>query len=165
MPTKPKQTEKPTCAHDELVEYKDGVKIGTCQKCGQEREYDPLGEKPPRVIKAGRLPSNHMEYVMQRHEFYERHKAEILSDVERIGLVAALATWRIPRRTWRDIRARWGLPGFVKAPKPAGRWDMPRMPRFNERWSEDLKSEWLRTYRALLEAGNGNSTKSGTEAS
>jgi len=47
------------CGHDE--ELDQAGRIGTCKICGQEKQYDPEGKQPPKVIRLGTFPPKPQE--------------------------------------------------------------------------------------------------------
>lgn len=177
MPAKPAHT------HNETVDYdKQGRCLGTCQLCGQVREYDPEGRKPPLVIKEGSMDQTakgtsntaniRQRRIRERHTYIEQHKPEILHDLEALGLKGCLAKWQIPTSTWGDVKRRWGLmkrkltklsptnPQGAPAGSPAGEPDnsttRPAFPPFNEAWAPEIKVAWLEAYVKLF-GGNGAS--------
>jgi len=78
------------------------------------------------------------ETLMQRHAYYEKHRKEILADIESLGGFKARQKWGIPTGSWYNIRRRWHGP----IPKKQIR----QLPPWNEKWSDDVKLAWLNAY-------------------
>jgi len=147
------------CQHREIVGYQDGKLLGTCQKCGQVKQYDPAGHDKPFILKEGKA----MNKVGKRR-YYKEHREEILNDVRLLGRPAACKKWGIASSTWHQLMQRW-LPaadlsqvvephqdypqGNITPAKPIEPRALPALPEFSEAWDGKVKLAWLECFSAL----------------
>ena len=76
--------------------------------------------------------------LMQRHAYYEKHREEILADIEGMGGFKARQKWGIPTGSWYNIRRRWH--------GPIRKRQIRQLPPWNEQWPNEVKLAWLNTY-------------------
>ena len=76
--------------------------------------------------------------LTQRHAYYEKHRPEIVADIETLGGFQTRQKWGIPTGSWYNIRRRWHGPIRKK--------QIRQLPPWNEQWSDDVKLAWLNTY-------------------
>lgn len=65
-----------TCIHHEIMSYQDGKFIGTCQKCGQVKQYDPEAYEKPIIIKEGNMEETMEEKLNMTPEELKKAQAE-----------------------------------------------------------------------------------------
>lgn len=147
------------CQHYEIITRHDGKLIGTCQKCGQVKQYDPIGHDMPVILKEGKIMGTNV-----KHRYYEEHRGEILEDLRRSGTTATRKKWGIASSTWHQLKQRW-LPaadpaqavdsqisypqGNIASEKPQS---LPALPEFNESWGDVVKAAWFVCLAALTRA-------------
>ncbi|HUV46315.1 MAG TPA: hypothetical protein VMW45_04535 [Dehalococcoidia bacterium] len=91
-----------THVHHEIIKWKKGKLIGTCD-CGQVRKYDPEGHDKPVILQKGNADMNKGEL----HRYFNTNKEQILADARALGQIASRKKWGIKSSTWVGLMKRW----------------------------------------------------------
>lgn len=91
-------------------------------------------------------PSNNPKTAWEKHEYYEKHKEEILGDLKVLGSVATKQKWNLPPSTLNTLLTRWQVPLEEREPQNGG---LPPLPLFNEAWDPEVQIKWLDVYAKI----------------
>jgi len=160
------------CQHHEIIVRQDDKLIGTCQKCGQVKQYDPIGHDKPVILKEGKVkqatndvtPNAPLPAKLkamnkgQKHRYYERERENILEDIRLLGQLATRRKWGIVSSTWHQLMQRWLPPEKTKAggtpiKKHSDLRALPKFPEFNEAWGDAVKVAWFECFQILIQEG------------
>ena len=85
-----------------------------CSECGGHFPAPEEGASPPSSSSASSSssPSKH-EYRLERHQFYEKNKKEIIRDYEAKGGPKTAEKWKVPWANLYQLLRRWGI---IKTP-------------------------------------------------
>ena len=157
-----------TCVHHEVITRVAGKKIGTCKWCGQVKQYDPAGHDAPIIIKEGNMGQEEIKQPEavpykkmskgELHRFLKANKGKILEDVRLLGQKATRNKWGINSSTWCGLMHRW-VPDHAPytdvlinkaSVEPQLQSPLPKLPEWNEDWSNLVKLAWLGCAQALM---------------
>jgi len=163
----------------------DAQNIGTCRECGEVRQFPWSKNGEVVVLKKGNPNGNsqgkegHMHAdMLERHNYYESHKEEIIADLLSTGRVATREKWGIPTgSTLHTLEKRWLTPeqrnqltklglklrATPQETKPQIPRDvqrplhrllptsvaLPAFPEFSNDWTPEVQLEWLWIYERL----------------
>ena len=91
--------------------------------------------------------------LIERHQFYDEHRFEILKDISEMGRPATIKKWQIPGSTLSVLLKDWlHEKAAVPAPAdpPSTNHNLPELPAFSEGWVDQVKVKWLEVYETLL---------------
>jgi len=79
-----------------------------CPKCGtQTLELDPEGDIHCWACGTTHGKPEKRDYLLERHQFYEKNKTAILADVESIGAHATAKKWKVNGASLFHVLQRW----------------------------------------------------------
>lgn len=82
-----------------------------------------------------------------KHDYYEKHKDEILNDLKVLGRKATKEKWKLPPSTLTTLLSRWGEP---VEPHENG---LPALPPWNDEWDPEVQVKWLDIYGKVYGGG------------
>jgi hypothetical protein len=80
-----------------------------CSKCGAKNtlEVDPEGDLHCFACGETEMKTKKVDYLVERHKFYEDNKAAILADVKAIGEKATAKKWKVNGASLYHVLKRW----------------------------------------------------------
>ena len=91
------------------------------------------------------------EDLWEKHQYYERNKAAILSDIQTLGRIETRKKWALPGSTLGTLLKRWGDPGSLPQSHAEVKSEeqIPVLPAFSNNWDAEVQIKWLDVYGEL----------------
>ena len=91
-------------------------------------------------------PKSNIKTAWDKHEYYEKHKEEILHDLKVLGRKTTKEKWKLAASTLVTLLTRWRVP-LEERVAPNG-W-LPQLPEFSNTWEPEVQVKWLEIYGKL----------------
>ena len=142
-----------TCACGEMRKYVGDGKDSVMQiiKAGDPnyRDSKPVAADPPAapVVKDAKLAAAKPIDKTARHEFYQKHKMEILGDIANLGRPATERKWKIPSGSMTGLKKAWASdwpwPEFNPVKKPSDKVSQGECPEKDAYETADLSKDQI----------------------